>query len=368
MVAKSVAYKQAFGLFLIYPSVTINLFLTKRAKMGRAERKASLQASKIHGLVDRYIEKFFPDLRKQHPISLIFVFIDGFGIAPKEQSFNPVKEFGKEIFSALSFATKELPYRGILVPTDPLLHTPGLPQSATGQTALLTGIDAVRFEGRHIPALPTTKLRKIIAEYSIFKRLRDKGSLATFANGFTDHFFEGKRRFHSTSTLSYFASQLPFRSLNDVRSGQSLFMDINNRLARKMGIAVPLFSYEESADALIHLASRYDFIFYEYFLTDKAGHSLKKGLVRRSIEHIERLLIQLLRKVDLSTTQIVVSSDHGNVENISTHTHTRNFVPTMLWGPQSEFVYKDIHDLVDVHRAMCRILDLDYPEKILHSL
>ena len=46
-------------------------------------------------------------------------------------------------------------YDGIIVPTDATLDVPGYPQSATGQTAIFTGVNAAEIKQGHINVLPT---------------------------------------------------------------------------------------------------------------------------------------------------------------------------------------------------------------------
>ena len=57
-----------------------------------------------------------------------------------------------------------------LRPVDACLGVPGLPQSATGQTALFTGVNAPALVGDHVTAFPTTPLRRVIAEHSLLNR------------------------------------------------------------------------------------------------------------------------------------------------------------------------------------------------------
>jgi bisphosphoglycerate-independent phosphoglycerate mutase (AlkP superfamily) len=57
---------------------------------------------------------------------------------------------------------------------------------------------------------------------------------------------------------------------------------------------------------------------------------------------------------------ILLTSDHGNMEDLSTRRHTAADVPLLLFGDKSirkEF-QKDIHDLTGIAPAISRILDL----------
>lgn len=73
--------------------------------------------------------------------------------------------------------------RGVLLqPLDACLGVPGLPQSATGQTALFTGVNAAAAVGEHVTAHPTAPLRAIIAEHSLLKRAAEGGAQVMMAN------------------------------------------------------------------------------------------------------------------------------------------------------------------------------------------
>ncbi len=92
---------------------------------------------------------------------------------------------------------------------DACLGVPGLPQSATGQTALFTGVNAPALVGDHVTAYPTTRLREVIAEHSLLKRARESGATVAFANAHSQPFWdlvdEGKRRL-GASTLTALAA------------------------------------------------------------------------------------------------------------------------------------------------------------------
>lgn len=333
------------------------------------KKNKKLVPKKIHGQVDDYIAMNHPELTKKANTPVLFIFIDGIGIGDNNSLTNPFNEYSKSIFRSLVDRKYILPNHGIMVPTDPLLHVPGLPQSATGQTALFTGIDAPKLIGRHVPALPTFTLKKVIEKHSIFRRLVDNGYLPALANGYSDKYFEARRRHHSASTLCYFACGLPFRGFLDINSDRALYMDINNRYARKMGFPVKKMEAAQSAGILADLAKGHDFVMYEYFLTDTVGHTMRKGLARRSIQLIEGFLEKLLEKLDLGKIQLIITSDHGNVEDLSQKGHTLNPVPTFLWGPHSLELSKEISDIIDVHEAICKTIGIFYPdrnEKINH--
>ena len=76
-------------------------------------------------------------------------------------------------------------------PIDATLGVPGLPPSATGQTSLLTGINAARHAGGHQLGLPGPTLRPLIESDSIFLKLTVIGRQgAALSHDFTGEWME----------------------------------------------------------------------------------------------------------------------------------------------------------------------------------
>src|SRR4030065_875774 len=107
---------------------------------------------------------------------ILLFFVDGLGIGEDDSAKNPFalrkssfSHFVHEIFP------KKIADSFYVTGLDANLDVPGLPQSATGQTALLTGINAAQILGRHLNARPNQRLREIIAEHSILKKMTEMG-------------------------------------------------------------------------------------------------------------------------------------------------------------------------------------------------
>ena len=126
--------------------------------------------------------------------------------------------------------------------------------------------------------------------------------------------------------------------LEDLCAGHSLYMDFTNRMLIEAGIPVNERTPEDAGQTLAAISSGYDFCFYEYFLTDLVGH---RGNFEQAVDlllELDRFLGALVANVDLARTSIIVTSDHGNIEDSRTRQHTSNPVPTILWGPVRELV------------------------------
>lgn len=266
---------------------------------------------------------------------VLLLFIDGIGLGPADPAVNPLIAGGREILK-ISAEQQQLPFGGLCVATDACLGVAGLPQSATGQTTLFTGINAAKAIGRHLQGFPNRQLRQIIGESSLFKKVIGAELNATFANAYTHRFFEKRPRWTSVTTTMCETANVRFRTMKDLESGSSLFMDYSNRFLIDRGIEIPSRSPEEAAEILVRLASRYDLCVYEYFLTDLIGHRGTFAQAKALVAELDRFISAVLDNANLEQLSVILTSDHGNLEDMRTKLHTTNPVPTMIWGPLRE--------------------------------
>lgn len=260
--------------------------------------------------------------------SVLFVFIDGLGIGPGLEEVNPLVGFVPRILRFREDILGPFPRDGICIPTDAGLGVKGLPQSATGQTTLFSGINTAQILGHHLQGFPTPSLKEVIARHSIFRMMRDNGFQVTFANAFTPRFFSNRPRWVSTTTVMSEMAGVKLRGLD----GRSLFMDFTNRFLHQRGFNIPLRSPETAARILVDLSTGYHLCLYEYFLTDLEGHRGSYDSAVRLLRELDLFLESVIEGLDLQSTSLIITSDHGNVEDMSHGQHTLNPVPTLLWG------------------------------------
>lgn len=293
---------------------------------------------------------------------VVFVFLDGVGLGPADES-NPFWTartpalrglLGAPLTDGLAVDRPDLLLKGV----DACLGVEGLPQSATGQTALFTGVNAPAVVGMHIPAWPTSELRDIIARHSLLKRAVEAGFHATFANAYSEHYWQlvaHKKLYHSASTLTTMAAGLPFRTLDDLRRGEAVYWDITHVVAQEYKLDVPIIAPEKAGARLARLSQAHDLVMYETFLPDLVGH--RRGLsdaVALLDQMLDPFFAGLLDTLAAETT-IVVCSDHGNLENIRTKAHTRNPVPLLAAGPGAA-VFCNATAITDVAAGILAIL------------
>lgn len=264
---------------------------------------------------------------------LFFLFIDGVGIGHEH---NPISDLFEPFIGYGNFTSKSLPiYREelSLFPVDACLGVGGTPQSATGQTTIMTGVNAPKILGYHLLAFPNETLLPLIQEKSILKKLSGAGIRVTAANLYSESFFrERKKRRRNmlpVSTLSIQAAGIPFRYVEEYKKGEAVFADITNEMLVERGFEIPLISPQEAAERINKIFEKHDFVFFEYFLTDTYGHSRVEEKIRKCVSILNGFMSEVWegskREID-----ILVTSDHGNAEDMSTGGHTLNPVPFLF--------------------------------------
>lgn len=294
-------------------------------------------------------------------MAIVFVFIDGIGLAPASED-NP-------------FATTAMPYvtqllggpllidavgrsnNVLLSAIDACFAVPGLPQSGTGQTALFAGVDAVGIVQRHQSHFPPTALQQTLREQSILRRALLHGSSA-FANAFDAGFWEAiaQRKIRkSASVIAAEGAGVRFRDVADLAAGDALSWDMTNDVmhARHPTRIVPIDAYQAGV-RLARLAQAHVLTLYETFLTDLVGHGRTDMTAATVVTRIDRLIggiVATLRPQD----SLVISSDHGNFECQSDPSHTRNPVPLLVVGPACDTLH-EVQNISQIADALTRVM------------
>lgn len=281
--------------------------------------------------------------------SVVLFFIDGLGIGQRGSS-NPLD--GLPNAAPLAVFENEVPetfLNGIVVPTDPTLGVEGRPQSASGQTTILTGINAPLTLGYHKQGFPNKALLEILEQHSIFRQLQSTGvGPVTFANAYTSRFFDERPRWVSATTAAVEAANMTFRTVSDLINDNAVYQDFTNRILIQRGEPVWEKTPLEAATVLGRIASEHRFTLYEYFITDKIGHAQDMSAAKTTLTELASFIRQFLIKLDLAHTTVILTSDHGNIEDLSSRNHTLHQVPTIIWGEHRERAADRINSLVDI--------------------
>lgn len=331
---------------------------------------------------------------------IYFVFVDGIGFGRREED-NPFHLFGGEIFHHLA---RDTPYRSDwaheqetkeghpppryrheeknwgMTSIDPSSGVKGLPQSGSGQTSLFSGVDGPLILGRHIPNFPSFTLKKHLAVHSVIKDFTDHDLRASLLNSYSPFYLEKivpRGRFISASTLTQLASGRDLLTFRELARGEGLYMDITGdflRQARESGdpkfmsgdwTGIDRDALEdgwepaERGAKLVEIGHNYDMVLFEYFLTDKVGHDQNLDQAKIILSIIEEFVenaIDHLGPDDL----LLLSSDHGNLEDCSTNTHTHNAVPLIAAGQGFRQALDSIGNLADIPRYIRQLKGLPF--------
>jgi hypothetical protein len=288
----------------------------------------------------------------------LLIFVDGLGIGTRG-AHNPLDQLREAAMPLAHFIDEEpeLPDGGLLVRTDACLGVEGRPQSASGQTMILTGVNAPALLGYHKQGFPNEAMREIIREHSVFLQLQRAGiEPNTFANAYTPRFFQARPRWVSATTVAVEAAGMRFRELADLQRGAAVYQDFTNGMVIEAGFEVARRTPEQAAEVLASLVAAHRFTLYEYFITDRVGHAQDMGAALEVLTNLARFVRAVVERVDLSDTTVMLTSDHGNIEDLSIRNHTRNLVPTLAWGARREEVARRVRTLADITPAIIETL------------
>lgn len=281
---------------------------------------------------------------------VLLIFVDGVGLREPAVD-NPLQP-------ACCPALFELATRHA-VPVDACLGVPGLPQSATGQTTLFTGINAPSYMGRHMEGFPGPSLRNLIASGNLLQELTRRGRRVRFANGYLADSIEEVRgrRFKSVTTVAALTSPGAMCLREDLLLNQAVFHDITRATMRERGYSGPLVTPQQAAEHLLQVALGYDFTLFEFFQTDLAGHSRDWRQVVSTLALFDAFLGAVRGMAAEQDILLVLTSDHGNIECMDGHAHTRNPVPLAAVGPRAEELLTGATSLTDVTPRLLKLLE-----------
>ena len=305
------------------------------------------------------------------PRRAILVFLDGVGIGAGEPAYNPfaaahlpriraLLDGRLPVAEHLDAEGRIVAERAVLAAADATLGVEGLPQSGTGQTTLLTGRNGAAEYGRHFGPWVPTPLRPMLAARNLLRRAVDAGRTAAFANAYPLSGIPADPRIFRRPAGPMLAAQSVdalTRGAAELAEGRAVASSITNERWREhLGSDVPEVSPEEAARTLARIAADADVTLFAHYDTDYTGH---RGALDGAIAALERVDAFLGALADAlpPDTLLVVSSDHGNVEDVRGG-HTINPVPVLTVGAGRDR-FMNVRSLSDVAPAILRALGID---------
>lgn len=305
---------------------------------------------------------------------LIF-FLDGVGLGVDDPEINPFVEADLPSLKALLGQSWYLrPDNGgpgrfsrervSFVPTDANLNISGRPQSATGQATILTGRNVPEIVGEHYGPKPNKEVAAVIKESNLFQDVVRGGGTAALITPYPQSYFESidsGKRLLSSIPLAALSAGLSLMTAEDLRAGRAVSPGFTGQGWHDyLGYSdIPIHTLFEAGQQIARVAQDYSFSFFEHWPSDRSGH---RGTLDQAVEHlrfIDKALGGLLHAWDDANDLLIITSDHGNIEEKNHRQHSRNPVPTILIGRNHATLAKRIHNLADIAGVVRTFLGID---------
>lgn len=302
---------------------------------------------------------------------VLFIFLDGIGLGENNPETNPFARANmphlKELLDGRTLLRDSAPFHGehaSLLAIDAAVGVSGLPQSASGQAILLTGKNIPAELGYHYGPKPNPEVAAYLKEDTLFSNLAKAGRKTALLNAYPPRYFDGidsGKRLYSSIPLAVTNAGIPLFRHDDLFAGNALSADFTGEGWRTIlgFIDAPVMSAEEAGQKLAVVAKQYDFSLFEYWASDYAGHGQEMDTAIRLMETFDGVLGGLVE--EWNDGLILVTSDHGNMEDLSTRRHTDAPVPALVIGDKTarEEFTRDMKSLTDIAPAIWKTVMRD---------
>lgn len=301
---------------------------------------------------------------------VLFLFLDGVGLGPADSARNPLAAASmptlQRLLGGQPLTIESAPFEGplaSLVSLDARLGIDGAPQSATGQAVLLTGENVPQQIGRHYGPKPNPEVAAFLKQDNLFRQVVQRGGTARLLNAYPPQYFEAirsGRRMYSSIPLAVDEAGLPLMTTAELKEGQAMSADFTGAgwMARGDFPEIPVYSGVEAGQQLARLSAQFDLAFFEYWASDYAGHKQAFEQAVEMMEAFDQVLTGLLERWQVQQDLILLTSDHGNMEDMDVRGHTLNPVPGLLIGPLAlrQQLTAQLNDLTDIVPAIMTAL------------
>lgn len=296
--------------------------------------------------------------------------MDGVGLGTDDAASNPFvtarlphlnRLLGEGWF--LASASRISTEKASFVPTDTGMGMPGRPQSATGQATILTGRNIPHLVGRHYGPKPDQAVAATVSQGTLFHDVVDHGGTAALITPYPQPYFDAidsGRRLYSAVPLAATNAGVRLMNVDDLRAGRAVSPGFTGEAwGAQLGYDdVPLLSLEQAGRQIATIATTYTFSFFEHWPSDRRGH---RGSLQEAVQHLEMIDAVLggLFAAWNHDGLLIITSDHGNIEDKTQRQHTENPVPTILMGRGHAQMAPMINDLTDIARVVRHYLRLE---------
>ena len=283
-------------------------------------------------------------------MKILFLFIDGVGIR-EPATDNPVN---MEVCPTLCRLIERHSR-----PIDACLGVEGLPQSATGQGTMFTGVNCSAAMGKHCEGFPGPALRQIIEDNNLFLQLKKRGKKVSFADAYLVESAEelAARRFKSVTTVMALTTPEVVKTVDDLMDDAAVMQDLTRETIQDRYPDIPVIAPQRAAEHLFSVAQENDFTLYEFFQTDVSGHSMDYARACAVLRTYDAFLASLVRYTEAAGITLVMTADRGNIECMDERGHTTNPVPFIAFGPREARIREGVTSLQDVTPAVLAAFD-----------
>jgi 2,3-bisphosphoglycerate-independent phosphoglycerate mutase len=252
-----------------------------------------------------------------------------------------------------------------LVPTDPNMNMPGRPQSATGQATILTGQNVPMIVGEHYGPKPNPAVFEVINKSNLFQEVIEAGGTASLITPYPQGYFDGidsGKRLLSSVPLAAVSAGLSLMTADDLRAGRAVSPGFTGQGWHDfLGYTdIPIQSLSEAGMSIARIANDYSFTFFEHWPSDRSGHRGSIDQASRHLEIIDEAIGGLFDGWNNENGLLIITSDHGNIEEKDHRRHSRNPVPTILYGRDQAILAARINDLADIAGVIRDFLGIDF--------
>ena len=308
-------------------------------------------------------------------MKLLFLFLDGVGFGTDDAGENPfaatrMPNLENILNGHRLISNPHLPLltrRATLLRLDACLGIEGRPQSASGQATFLTGKNIPALLGQHYGPKPNATIRTILENGNLFGKLKQSGHRVCLLNAYPKGYFDAidsGRRLPGAVAMAARSAGIPLKTTSDLINGEAISADFTAQGWRKHLAYknTPLLTPEQAGIRLNQLAEKNDFAFFEYWLSDYVGHKRNMDTAQDLLKTLDQVLGGLFTAWDDEQGLILITSDHGNLEDLTIRNHTRNPVPAIVIGApklRGRFI-QHIRDLSDIFSAIVQYFDHAY--------
>jgi 2,3-bisphosphoglycerate-independent phosphoglycerate mutase len=301
---------------------------------------------------------------------ILLIALDGVGLGSTDPARNPLHAVPLPTFRSLlegrALDATLAPFEGSQAsayPVDANLGVEGKPESATGQSTMLTGLNIAWSIGRHYGPKPNRRISVLLRRHTLMKKVLSLGYQATLWNAYPPAYFQSiqsGRRICSAIPMAFHFAGIPLRTDKDLMAGKAISADFTGEGWRmQTGYSnAPVFSPHEAGRHLAQLAKQVDFSTVDHWLTDYAGHREDFHAAVGLLKILDGVLSGLVAESAGGSLTTIITSDHGNMEDLSVRGHTRNPVFAIVIGPSEvrSIFFRQTHDLTGFGPAILETL------------